>query len=66
MANELTESIKANAAGPKAATGDSSSVTQHGLREQIEADRYVRETEHACNPWGAVGVANRHPRPTSE
>lgn len=41
MANELDESIRQNAAGPKKASGDSGSIEQHPLPEQIAADRYL-------------------------
>ena len=41
MATELEQAIKDNAAGPKRAKGDSGEVEQHGLKDQIEADRYL-------------------------
>jgi len=41
MADELDDTIRENAAGPKRAVGDSGSVEQHSLSEQIEADRYL-------------------------
>ena len=37
----LEQAIADNAAGPKRAQGDSGSVEQHSLTEQIEADRYL-------------------------
>lgn len=37
----LSEAIRQNASGPAAATGDAGSVSQHNLRDQIEADRYL-------------------------
>ena len=39
--SELEQAIKDNAAGPKSATNDTGSVSQHSLKDQIEADRYV-------------------------
>lgn len=33
--------ITDNAAGPKSASVDGQSVSQHSIREQIEADRYL-------------------------
>lgn len=33
--------IRKNAVAPKKAAGDSGSMEQHSLREQIEADRYL-------------------------
>jgi len=35
----IEDAIRENAAGPKRAQGDSGSVEQHSLTEQIEADR---------------------------
>ena len=41
MAEDLDNTIRENAQGPKRAAGDSGSVEQHSLTEQIEADRYL-------------------------
>ena len=38
---DLTDEIATNAAGPAEARGDSASVRQHSLADQIEADRYL-------------------------
>ncbi len=37
----LEETLKTNAAGPKKAAGDAGSVEQHGLADQIAADKYL-------------------------
>lgn len=37
----LEQAIRDNASGPAKASGDSGSVEQHSLGEQIEADRYL-------------------------
>jgi len=42
---DLSDKIKNNAEGAKSATADGVSVTRHSLREQIEADRYIRGLE---------------------
>ena len=39
--DNLEQTIADNAAGPKKATGDSGSMEQHPLADQIEADRYL-------------------------
>jgi len=39
--SNLDQSIADNAAGPSKASGDSCSVEQHSLTDQIEADRYL-------------------------
>lgn len=41
MTNTLDNSIKTNAEGPAKASGDSVSVEQHRLTEQIAADKYL-------------------------
>jgi hypothetical protein len=38
---DLDNAIEENAAGPKKASGDSGSVEQHSLKDQIEADKYL-------------------------
>ncbi len=52
MAEELTDAIRENAAGPKRAQGDSGSVEQHDLKDQIEADRYLASKEAAKKGLG--------------
>jgi len=41
MTETLDNSIKTNAEGPARASGDSGSVEQHKLSEQIAADKYL-------------------------
>ena len=41
MANEIDSQIEENAKGPKRAKGDSVEMEQHGLSDQIAADRYL-------------------------
>lgn len=45
MADELKDKIKENAAGPASAEVDGQRVTQHNLKDQIEADRYTKSSE---------------------
>ena len=52
MADQLDDAIKANAQGPKRAQGDSASVEQHDLKDQIEADRYLASKEAAKKGLG--------------
>ena len=54
MPNDLDQNIRDNAVGPAKATGDSGSVEQHRLRDQVEADRYL-ESKKATRRKG-VGV----------
>jgi hypothetical protein len=39
---ELRDAILENAKGPKKVQGDSGSVEQHSLRDQIEAERFLQ------------------------
>ena len=41
MADEIDKTIEENAKGPKRASGDSGSVEQHSLSDQITADKYL-------------------------
>lgn len=51
MAEDLKDKIKENAEGPAEARGDSGSVRQHSLADQIEADKYLASKEAASkNP----------------
>lgn len=45
MASETQAALKSNAAGPKSVSADGQTTTQHSIREQIEADRYVAATK---------------------
>ena len=47
MAESLDETIRENAAGPAKASGDSGSMEQHKLTNQIAADRYLCTKEAA-------------------
>ena len=47
VAENLDNTIRDNAAGPKKATGDSGSVEQHPLNDQIAADRYLASKKAA-------------------
>ncbi|GIW55547.1 MAG: hypothetical protein KatS3mg082_1951 [Nitrospiraceae bacterium] len=47
MANDLDTAIHDNAQGPAKATGDSGSIEQHTLPDQIAADKYLASKEAA-------------------
>ena len=51
MPNDLEQNIRENASGPARAQGDSGSVQQHALKDQIEADRYL-ESKRATRRRG--------------
>jgi hypothetical protein len=48
--SDLDDVIRENAAGPASASGDSGSVTQHKIQDQIEADRYLAAKRAANLP----------------
>ena len=52
MAEDLEQTIRDNAAGPKRAQGDAGSVEQHPVTEQIEADRYLASKKAAKKGLG--------------
>jgi hypothetical protein len=47
VADELDETIRTNAEGPKSASGDSGSMQQHSIPDQIAADRYLASKKAA-------------------
>ena len=53
----LEQSIRDNAAGPAKAAGDSGSVEQHSLKDQIEADRYLASKNAARKPGLGIKFA---------
>jgi hypothetical protein len=52
MAEELSDTIKSNAQGPRSASGDTGSMQQHSLLEQIEVDRYLKSQAAANKGLG--------------
>jgi hypothetical protein len=49
---ELEDSILENAQGPRRASGDSGSMEQHSLQDQIAADRYLKSKAAAKKGLG--------------
>ena len=47
MADDLETTIRDNAQGPAKAAGDSGSMEQHKLTDQIDADRYLSAKDAA-------------------
>ncbi len=54
---DLEQAIRDNAAGPAKAAGDSGSVEQHPLKDQIEADRYLASKNAARKPGLGIKFA---------
>ena len=47
MPDDIDKTIEENAKGPKRAKGDSGEMEQHGLTDQIAADRYLSSKKAA-------------------
>lgn len=47
MSDDLTDKIRDNAEGPAKAAGDSGSIEQHKLPDQIAADKYLASKQAA-------------------
>ena len=54
MADEIEHAITQNAQGPQSAEADGVRMTQHSLRDQIEADKYLASKVAARNPAAAL------------
>ena len=57
MADELEDTIRENAQGPAKAAGDSSSLEQHKLSEQIAVDRYLNSKQAAKSKTRGLNLA---------
>ncbi len=58
--SDIEQTIKQSAQGPAKASGDSGSVEQHALADQIEADRYL-ESKKASRGKGLITATARLP-----
>lgn len=61
MPDDLEQAIRDNAVGPRRAQGDSVSVEQHPLRDQIDADRYLASKQAAAAPARALRLTRLIP-----
>ena len=61
MTDTLDNSIKTNAEGPAKASGDSSSVEQHKLSEQIAADKYLESKKASRSKGLGIKLAKLSP-----
>ena len=60
-AETLEQAIRDNASGPARAQGDSGSVQQHPLPDQIAADRYLASKQAAAAPAKALRLTRLIP-----
>lgn len=61
MAKSLDNQIRENAQGPRRASGDSGSVEQHSLQDQMAADRYLASKEAAKRRGMGIRVGRMIP-----
>ena len=61
MAKETQDAIKQNAQGPAEVTGDSGSMKQHPLRDQVEADRYLSSRDATRRRNRGLNIAKLSP-----
>ena len=61
LSEELAEQIRENAQGPKRAKSDSVEMEQHGLSDQIAADRYLASRQAAQRQGLGVRVTKLVP-----
>ncbi len=47
MTDEIEQAIEQNATGPRRASGDSGSVEQHSIADQIAADKHLQSKKAA-------------------
>jgi hypothetical protein len=61
MTEPLDNTIETNASGPRKASGDSGSVEQHSLADQIAADKYLESRKASRSPGLGVKLAKISP-----
>ena len=61
MAENLDNQLRENAAGPRRASGDSGSIEQHPLADQIAADRYLASKQAARSKGLGIRLAKLVP-----
>lgn len=61
----LRDAIRTNAAGPKRLRGDEGEIEQHSIEDQIEADRYLRNTTAVAKPSRGLRFSRMSPPGTT-
>jgi len=65
MTEPLDNTIETNASGPRRASGDSGSVEQHGLADQIAADKYLESKKASRSQGLGIKLAKISPGGTA-
>jgi hypothetical protein len=63
---DLTDAIAENAKGPASASGDSGSMSQHSIQDQIAADRYLASKRAARTGFGGLRFVKFVPPGTAD
>jgi hypothetical protein len=61
MADSIENNIKENATAPRRASGDSGSVEQHSLADQIAADKFLESKKASRKKGLGIKVAKISP-----
>lgn len=61
MTESIEQAIEQNASGPKKASGDSGSVEQHSLTDQIAADKHLASKNAAAGKGMGIKVLKISP-----
>jgi hypothetical protein len=61
VADDLQHTIRDNAAGPRKASGDSGSVEQHPVEDQIAADKYLESKKASRSKGLGIKLAKLSP-----
>ena len=61
VTEEADNQIRENASGPRRASGDSGSIEQHALADQIAADRYLASKQAARSKGLGIRLAKLVP-----
>ena len=61
MTEDLNDTIQDNASGPRKASGDSGSVEQHSLPDQIAADKHLSSKAAAAGKGLGIKLAKISP-----
>lgn len=65
MAEDLDNTIRDSASGPKRARGDAGEMEQHPLKDQIAADKYLAGKRAAAGKGLGIKVAKISPGGTA-
>jgi len=65
MVDTVDSAIKDNASGPRKASGDSGSVEQHALPDQIAADKYLESKKASRTKGLGIKLAKLSPGGTA-